>query len=397
MSRLAASHFLELSTTHFLLWRFFLLHQSIGLTVAVIRRAITLRQLPTGKDCITSFMQLFFPRFSSASMESSPTDHDIIIRSERQRMTSGMSAVPALFARAGERASRRVLEFFTAQIRNPNTRAAYARAVRDFSDWCERYGLTLERVEPILVAAYVERLGETHSRPTVKQHLAAVRMLFDWLVLGQIVPSNPAASVRGPKHVVRKGLTPVLTAEEARQLLDAIDVTKLVGLRDRALIAVMVYSFARVGAVVNMNVVDYYPQGKRWWFRLHEKGGKRHDVPAHHSAEAYLDEYLSAAGIGHDKHGPLFRTFDRRRQLTERRMHRNEVLAMVKRRARAVGLPANICCHTWRATGLTAYLSNGGLLEHAQQIAAHESPRTTKLYDRTNDEVSLDEIEKIII
>jgi integrase len=106
---------------------------------------------------------------------------------------------------------------------------------------------------------------------------------------------------------------------------------------------------------------------------------------------------MEAAGIADDAKGPLFRTLDRQRDLTDRPMHRNEVLAMVKRRARAVGLPANICCHSWRATGLTAYLSNGGLLEHAQQIAGHESPRTTKLYDRTKDEVSLDEIEKIVI
>jgi site-specific recombinase XerD len=289
------------------------------------------------------------------------------------------------------------LEFFAAQIRNPHTRAAYGRAVRDFANWCEVHRITLEQVEPVLIAAYVEHLGQRGSKPTVKQHLAAIRMLFDWLVIGQIMPSNPASSVRGPKYVVRKGKTPVLTADEARELLDAIDTTTLVGLRDRALIGVMVYSFARVGAVVQMNVEDYYPQGKRWWLRLQEKGGRRHEVPAHHNAELYVDEYLTAAGIGGDKGNPLFRTFDRRRQLTDRRMHRNEVLAMVKRRARAVGLPENICCHSWRATGLTAYLSNGGLLEHAQQIAGHESPTTTKLYDRTSDEVSLDEIEKIVI
>ncbi|MBL9084997.1 MAG: tyrosine-type recombinase/integrase [Planctomycetales bacterium] len=305
--------------------------------------------------------------------------------------------MPMLFARAGDRAVRRVLEFFTAHIRNPHTRAAYARAVRDFSDWCEARGIVLDRVEPIVIAAYIEQLTESRSKPTVKQHLAAIRMLFDWLVIGQVVPSNPASSVRGPKHVVRKGKTPVLTADEARQLLDAIDVTKLIGLRDRALIGVMVYSFARVGAVVKMRVADYYPQGKRWWFRFDEKGGKQHEVPAHHNAEQYLDEYLAAAGIREDKGGPLFRTFDRHRQLTGRRMHRNEVLAMVKRRAAAVGLPADICCHSWRATGLTAYLTNGGLLEHAQQIAGHESPRTTKLYDRTSDELSLDEIERILI
>jgi integrase len=159
----------------------------------------------------------------------------------------------------------------------------------------------------------------------------------------------------------------------------------------------MVFSFARVGAVVAMNVEDYFQQGKRCWFRLHEKGGKRHDVPAHHKADEYMDAYLIAAGLGDGKTTPLFRTLDRHRRLTQNRMHRREVLSMIKRRVRKAGLPANISCHTFRATGITTYLLNGGTLEKAQQIAAHESPRTTKLYDRTSDEVSLDEIEKIII
>jgi integrase len=189
----------------------------------------------------------------------------------------------------------------------------------------------------------------------------------------------------------------VLSAEEARHLLDLIETNTIAGLRDRALIGAMVYSFARVGAVVAMNVEDYFLQGKRYWFRLHEKGGKRHDVPTHHKAEVFMDQYLIAAGMGDGKMTPLFRTLDRRKRLTQKRMHRREVLAMVKRRALAAGLPPNICCHTFRATGITTYLLNGGTLEKAQQIAAHESPRTTKLYDRTSDEVSLDEIEKILI
>lgn len=275
-----------------------------------------------------------------------------IIPAGRQLSRAGLPVVPILFAQAGEQASRRVLEFFTAQIRNANTRAAYGRAVNEFSAACVRNGITLEHVEPIIVAAYIEQLCQWHSKPTVKQHLAAIRMLFDWLVIGQIVRTNPASSVRGPKYVVRKGKTPVLSADEARQLIDAIDTSRISGLRDRALIGVMVYSFARVGAVVKMKIEDYYPQGKRYWFRQQEKGGKRHEVPAHHNAELYLDEYIAAAGIADDAKGPLFWTLDRQRDLTDRPMHRNEVLAMVKRRARAVGLPANICCHSWRATGL---------------------------------------------
>jgi site-specific recombinase XerD len=289
------------------------------------------------------------------------------------------------------------MEFLAAEIRNRNTRAAYTRAIARFSLWCDERGLALTQLTPVMVAAYIEELTQELSPPTVKQHLAAIRMLFDYLVTGQVIPLNPASAVRGPKYVVKKGKTPVLTAEEARTLLDAIDTSKIAGLRDRALIGVMVFSFARVSAVIGMNVEDYFPKQKRGWFRLHEKGGKYHEVPAHHNAEAYVDQYLQAAGIGENKKGPLFRSLNRKRQLTERRLDRLEVIAMVKRRARQAGLPANVTCHTFRATGITTYLENGGTIENAQQIAAHESPRTTKLYDRTNDEVSLDEIERIII
>ena len=133
------------------------------------------------------------------------------------------------------------------------------------------------------------------------------------------------------------------------------------------------------------------------WFRLHEKGGKLHDVPAHHNAEAYVDAYLTAADIAGNTKSPLFRSVSRERKLTSRRMYRVDVLRMIKRRARQAGLAAHACCHTFRATGITAYLQNGGSLEHAQRIAAHESVRTTKLYDRTSDAISLDEIERIII
>jgi site-specific recombinase XerD len=307
----------------------------------------------------------------------------------------GFDRLPAVIARAGDRAARRFVEFFTATIRNRNTRLAYARAVSQFLDWCHERRFTLELIEPVVVAAYVEQ--HPGSQPTVKQHLAAIRMLFDWLVIGQVIPMNPAASVRGPKHVVKKGKTPVLTAAEARQLLDSIDVSTVMGLRDRALIGLTVYSFARVSAAVGMNVEDYYQQGKRWWLRLHEKGGKRHEVPAHHNAEAYVDSYLTATGIASERKGPLFRTVDRVGLPTANRMTRNDVLRMIKRRAKAAALPNAVCCHTFRATGITAYLENGGTIENAQAIAAHESPRTTKLYDRTGDEITLDEVERILI
>lgn len=332
------------------------------------------------------------------------------------RPRPGGPVLPALIAEAGDQAAKRFFEFFTANIRNPNTRDAYARAVARFLRWCEDRNLSLRDIEPMLVAAYIETLQEQLAAPSVKQHLAAIRMLFDWLVTGQIVPHNPAASVRGPKHVVKKGKTPVLSAEDARKLLDSIPVRRehghgdadvdedgtgtpiVLGLRDRALVAVMVYSFARIGAVLNMKVEDYYQNGKRWWFRLHEKGGKYHEVPAHHNAEAYLDAYIQAAGIGDQPKSPLFRSVKGKTgTITEKPLRRNNALDMIKRRAKAAGLPPRICNHTFRATGITAYLEAGGTIEKAQQIAAHESPKTTKLYDRTSDAITLDEVERITI
>ena len=306
----------------------------------------------------------------------------------------GGFTLPQVIIDAGPDAVARFLEFFAGRIANARTRAAYGRAVGQFLGWCEARGLGLGAA-PLHVAAYIR----THpgSVPTVKQHLAAIRVLCDWLVVSQVLRVNPAAAVRGPKHVVTKGATPVLTPAEARKLLDHIDTGTLAGLRDRALFSVMLYSFARVSAVLGMSRGDYFQQGSRGWLRLHEKGGKRHDVPAHHRAAEALDEYLEAAELEEPK-AALFQSVDPpARRLTGRTLHRRVVLAMIKRRAAAAGLPPSTCCHTFRATGITAYLSNGGTLEHAQQIAGHASPKTTKLYDRTADTVTVDEIERIVI
>ena len=182
------------------------------------------------------------------------------------------------------------------------------------------------------MAAYIDDMHGRYRAPTIKQHLAAIRRLFDWLVIGQVVPTNPATSVREPTHVVKTGKTPVLQPAEARQLLDAIDTSTLPGLRDRALLGVMVYSFARVSAVVSMRVEDYYQQGKRWWLRLQEKGGKHHALPVHHKAEAYLDAYLDAAGIAAEKDAPLWRSMPRAGGMGARRMSRVDVFRMIKRR-----------------------------------------------------------------
>jgi site-specific recombinase XerD len=305
--------------------------------------------------------------------------------------------VPAIITNSGQEAPERFFEFFAVTIRNANTRRAYLRQVMQFLEWCQAQGISeLAEIRPLLVAAYIEQ--HPAQPQTVKQALAAIRMLFDWLVIKQVVPSNPAGSVRGPRYSTKKGKTPVLSRQEARQLLESIETGHVVGLRDRALIGLMIFSFARIGAVTKMQVKDYYQNGKRYWIRLHEKGGKFHEVPVHHTAEEYLDAYLDAAGIRDEPKTPLFRsTRGQSRALTANGLSERDALDMVKRRAGAIGLPATICNHTFRATGITAYLENGGTVENAQNIAAHESPRTTKLYDRRSERIRLDEIEKITL
>jgi hypothetical protein len=152
----------------------------------------------------------------------------------------------------------------------------------------------------------------------------------------------------------------------------------------------------RRGVSVGMIVEDVYWQHRRLWVRLHEKGGKEHAMPCHHNLETYLQDYIEAAGLADDREGALFRTSYRRTGvLTERAMTQSDGWRMLQRGARDAGIPMAVCNHTFRATGITAYLDNGGSLENAQAMAAHESPRTTKLYDRTDDQITLDEVEKI--
>lgn len=308
------------------------------------------------------------------------------------------SALPGVIVDAGSSASQRYAEFFAASIRNRNTRAAYWHACSQFLGRCEEAGLTLDAIQPMHVAGYVEHLSQSAAAPTVKQHVAAIRRMFDFLVVGQILPANPAASVRGPKHVVSEGKTPILDAEEVRTLFAQFDETRLIDLRDRAILGAMVYSFARVGALAKMRVKDYYRQGARAWFVLDEKGGKQNRVPAHHQVAEYIEQYLTRAGIEAQRETPLFRSLGRGRSregVTERGLRREEIFAMVRRRTAAVGLPPEIGCHSFRGTGITNYLKNGGTIETAAKLAGHASTRTTQLYDRRSTEVAQAEIERI--
>ena len=261
--------------------------------------------------------------------------------------------------------------------------------------------LRLEDVEPVHVAAFVEQMlapkesgGMGYSRATVKQRLAAVKMFGDFLVIRQVLATNPASGVQGPKHVVRTGKAPVLDGKSAAHLLGSIDVAKPAGLRDRAIIGTMLYTFARVSAVCGLNIKDVVTPNRRMTLRLTEKGGVQHQMPVHHKLAEFLDDYLA---LRSPSSGALFVALDHARTaFGNRRLLPQEVFKMVKRRSLAAGLGDSICNHSFRATGITAYLKNGGQLEHAQVMAAHASPRTTKLYDRRAQEASLDEIERIV-
>jgi site-specific recombinase XerC len=170
---------------------------------------------------------------------------------------------------------------------------------------------SITAVQPLHVSAWIEQQTRDHAAPTAKLRLAALRHLFDWLVTGQVMPANPAGSVRGPSHIVKSGKTPVLTPEEARTLIDSIEITTPAGLRDRALIGLMVFSFARIGAALGMKVEDVFTQNRRLWVRLREKGGKAHAMPCHHNLETYIAAYIEGAGLADDPKGPLFRTIGR--------------------------------------------------------------------------------------
>jgi site-specific recombinase XerD len=322
-------------------------------------------------------------------MVGAPTRQPTVIKPARSiAAASAIVVVPAIVSNAGEHATRSFRKFFATTIRNKNTRTAYLHAVNRFFAWCEHHKPgRLADIEPLHVVAYIKALAKHVQKPTVKQHLAAIRMLFDWLVTSQVVATNPARAVRGPRYVVKAGKTTVLDVEQVRKFLDSIDSSSVVGLRDRALVSVMTFAFARIGAVVAMRVEDYYPNDKRWWVSLNEKGGKRHEMPAHDTLRAYLEAYIDAAGLHGGGKAPLFRTAAGcTGTLTEKPISPVDVWRMIQRRAAFVGMNVRIGCHTFRATGIRAYLEAGGTLENARAMAAHVSARTTKLYDRMGDE-----------
>src|ERR1700722_13745285 len=300
--------------------------------------------------------------------------------------------VPALVADVGPEATKRFFEFFTVPIRNKNTRTAYYHAIGQFLAWCERAGFRhLEDIEPITVAAYIEQ--HTGSPATIKQHMAAIRMLFSWLTEKGILAMNPAREVKTEKFSRTEGKTPAFDTEQVQRLVDKIDTSNEVGLHDRALLGTLAYTFARIGAVVNLKVEDYFQTGKRSMIRFSEKGGKETEIPVHHKLEELLDEYLEISCLRNRPNAPLFPiALGKARKLGNRPATRIDAARMLKRRLKDAGLLDAFSPHSFRASGITNFLENGGTLEVAQRIAGHADSRTTKLYDRRGQRVLLEDM-----
>jgi integrase/recombinase XerD len=300
---------------------------------------------------------------------------------------------PAIVKAAGRSAEFAWEEFFQAEIANAHTRKNYLHAVGRFLAWVEGRGLELPRITPGDVGTYLQ--GLEVSVPTKKLHLAALRRFFDRLVNRHACVINPAATVKAERYAVVEGKTPEISVEQARSLLKSIDVSNPVGLRDRAILAVLVYTAARVGAVAKLTLKSFKHDGVQYTLRFAEKGGKSREIPVRHDLEQFLREYIEAAGISD---GRLFRTAVRKTKvLTKNGMTGIDICRMMKRRLKAAGLPGHFSPHSFRVTTVTDLLEQNVPLEDVQYLAGHSDPRTTRIYDRRRRKVTRNIVERISI
>jgi integrase/recombinase XerD len=306
--------------------------------------------------------------------------------------------LPPLVAEAGIAAGFAWDEFFNASIRNPHTRVAYRRAVERFMGWAKPQGVPLAKITPGMVGTYFNQLQGSPAKR--KLHLAALRAFFDALVVRHVVGLNPAASVRGERHQVIEGKTPEITVEQARTLMKSIHTAHAVGLRDLAIIGVLIYTAARAGAVARLCRKHFSYDGSQWTLRFQEKGGKSRDIPVRHDLQRLLLDYLKAADTAARAPGntPLFRSAHRTSgQLTANPITGLDICRMVKRRLKHAGLPPRLSPHSFRVATVTNLLTQGVSLEDVQYLAGHADPRTTRLYDRRQRAVTRNTVERISI
>jgi len=311
--------------------------------------------------------------------------------------TADNAQTPALVAQAGPAAQFAWDEFIYGRIRNPRTRRAYSHVVRQFLEHCRQPGRDLTRIAPRDVGLYLDSLA--YAPATKKLHLAGIRHFFDSLVTRHVVVLNPAASVRGERLQVIEGKTPEIGIEQARKLVRSIDTSHVVGLRDRAIIGILIYTAARVGAVATLRRANFYNASDQHCLRFSEKGGKSREIPVRHDLTQFIIEYLTASGLEYaEKSSPLFRTTIRRtRRLTQSAVTADDIARMVKRRLRQAGLSERLSPHSFRVTTITDLLTQGVPLEDVQNLAGHADPRTTRLYDRRQRKVTRNIVERISV
>jgi site-specific recombinase XerD len=307
------------------------------------------------------------------------------------------SPLPAILQAEGPAGAFAWDEFFRGQLRNPHTRKAYMKAVRDFLAWIAPQDVTLSQITPGIVGAYIDQ--HTGSAPTKKLVLAALRAFFDCMVNRHVVVLNPAATVRGERYQVTEGLTPEITPNQVRQLLASIETNTITGLRDRAIIGVLIFTAARAGAISKLRIKHLMHDGTQYVLRFGEKGGKQREIPVRHDLQDFLTSYVHAGFLDRaSKEAPLFRSCrGRGDRITERGISAVDICRMVKRRLKAAGLPDRLSPHSFRVCTVTDLLSQGVPLEDVQYLAGHADPRTTRLYDRRQKKVTRNIVERISV
>lgn len=306
-------------------------------------------------------------------------------------------AAPPIVAAAGATGQFAWDEFFSGTIRNAHTRTNYLRAVRRFLAWCQARNLELSRITPGMVGRYFDELPL--SLPSKKLHLAAIRAFFDVLVNRHVVILNPAHSVRTERFSAVEGRTPAITVEQSRKLLASIELRTVADFRDRALIAVLIYTAARAGAVAKLRLKDFASDGQQFVLRLQEKNGRARSIPVRHDLEKFLHDYLAAGQLTSEPGDtPLFRSIGGHNQaLTARGLTGVDICRLVKRRLVVADLPNCISPHSFRAQAATDLLLQGVALDDVQYLLGHADTRTTRLYDRRQKQVTRNIVERISV
>lgn len=323
--------------------------------------------------------------------------------------------MPPIVSRGGRAAEYAFGEYFFGELR-PTTRRAYLSRFRRFEAWAETRQIELVELQPGHITDFLENELSGLGISARNGYLAMLRKFFDCLVVRHAIVLNPARSVTGERLEVLEGLTPEIAKKQARQLLDSVDTSTLVGLRDRLVLAILVYTGARGGAVAKLRASDIEFDGTQFQLRFREKGNKFRRIPVRHDVQELLEDYMSAAGIRVGDKAPLLRSArGRTGALTARGISADDVRRLTKRRlvdagfgtrktrrdasgkAYATDYKSDYRPHSFRVTTITDLIEQGIPLEDVQNLVGHKDARTTKLYDRSRRQVTRNIVERISI